>query len=92
MKKILFAVALVALSMNSVFACDAGKTSCDCCNCCVVECKPTLRERVADVRAERAEARAERLACRAAKAEARKCCETKLVVVQTVKVASPCCK
>ena len=91
MKKLLFAVAaVVALSFTSVYA---GEVASSDCTCCVVECcKPTLRERVADARAERAEARAERLACHAAKVAARKCCEKKVLVVATVKVAKPCCK
>ena len=94
MKKLLFAVAaVVALSFTSVYAGDVASSDCNCCTCCVVECcKPTLRERVAEARAERAEARAERLACHAAKVAARKCCEKKVVVVSTVKVVKPCCK
>lgn len=94
MKKFVFAaVAVMALSVSSVFAGDAGSNPCDCSQSCVVECccKPSLREKVAAARAERAEARAERLACHAAKVAARKCCETQVVVVRTVKAAKPCC-
>lgn len=94
MKKYFFAVvAVMALSLSSVFAGDAPSNPCGCSQSCVAECccKPSLREKLATARAERAEVRAERLACYAAKLAARKCCETEVVVVLTVKLPKPCC-